>query len=306
MQLRKIRIALALVALVAGAAALITTPWSSGSKPSPARTAVDPHASVHLSKAQRRRILAATEAANNSAPRSELIAQGENLFRSTAVAKTGESCETCHAEGGRDGTVGIINHPRNPTDFKGARTPLALWDVTQTAPYTWSGNTATLQTQTVNVIKTFFKAGATQSDQVTGQQAASLLAYLGTIKPPVTPFDLGTMSAAALRGENVFNGKGKCSHCHTGSLFTDLQVHDTGVPKGPGETDPGNKTVPGAFDTPTLRDIKDAGPYMHNGSLPTLESVVDFYNNRTIGTDLLNGSLSPQEKADLVEFMKAL
>ena len=52
MQLRKIRIALALVALVAGAAALITTPWSSGSKPSPARTAVDPHASVHLSKAQ--------------------------------------------------------------------------------------------------------------------------------------------------------------------------------------------------------------------------------------------------------------
>ena len=306
MHFRKIRIALALVAVAAGAAALITTPWSNGSKPSSPRAVVDPHAPVHLSKAQNRRILAATEAANNSAPQQELVAQGRSLFRSTALGRTGETCNTCHSEGGATASVGTINHPRNPTDFTGPRDPLALYDVADTPPYTWSGNTPTLQAQTVAVIKNFFKAGATQPDSVTGQQAAALIAFMKTIKPPVSPFDTGTMSAAAIRGENIFNGKGKCAHCHTGSLFTDLQVHDTGVPKAPGETDPGSKAVPGAFDTPTLRDIRNTAPYMHNGQVKTLSDVIDFYNNRTIGTDLLNGGLNPQERADLVEFLKAL
>jgi cytochrome c peroxidase len=304
MHLRKIRIALAFVAVMAGAAALITTPWSTGDKQSSQRASiVDPHAPVHLSKAQSRRILAATEAANNSAPQQELVAQGRTLFRSTTVARTGESCNTCHAEGSVVPSVGTINHPRTPTDFNGPRDPLPLFDVTETAPYTWSGNTPTLQAQTVAVIKNFFKAGATQPDSVTGQQAAALIAYMGTIKPPVSPFDTGTMSAAAIRGQAVFNGKGKCSHCHTGNLFTDLQVHNTGVPKAPGETDPGSKASPGAFDTPTLRDIRDTAPYMHNGSVKTLADVVDFYANQSSIAPL---SLSAQDKADLVEFMKAL
>src|SRR5437763_9013247 len=129
MQFRKIRIVLAVVAVMAGAAALITTPWSNGGKST--RTAsVDPHAPVHLSKAQSRRILAATEAANNSAPQQELVAQGRSLFRSTTVARTGESCNTCHSEGAATASVGTINHPRNPTDFTGPRDPLPLYAVT--------------------------------------------------------------------------------------------------------------------------------------------------------------------------------
>src|SRR4051812_34597419 len=145
MQLRKIRIALALVAMVAGAAALVTTPWSSGDKQSsPRASVVDPHAPLHLSKAQSRRILAATEAANNSAPQSELVAQGRTMFRSAVLGRTGESCNTCHSEGAATPSVGTINHPRNPTDFTGPRDPLPLFDVTQTAPYTWSANTPTL------------------------------------------------------------------------------------------------------------------------------------------------------------------
>jgi cytochrome c peroxidase len=175
--------------------------------------------------------------------------------------------------------------------------------VTQTAPYTWSGNTPTLQAQTVAVIKNFFKAGATQPDATTGQQAAALIAYMGTIKPPVAPIDLGTMSDAAVRGQTVFNGKGHCDQCHTGSLFTDLQVHDTKVPKTPGETDPGNATTKGAFDTPTLRDTRNTAPYMHNGSIKTLADVVEFYDTQSSIAPL---HLSAQDKADLVEFMKAL
>jgi cytochrome c peroxidase len=78
-----------------------------------------------------------------------------------------------------------------------------------------------------------------------------------------------------------------------------------------------NLTEIGAFKTPTLRNIELTAPYLHDGSLATLEDVVEFYNNggRSKTTDpvpeLLSGGIRPlnlsdQQKADLVEFMKAL
>src|SRR3954451_9700886 len=92
MHIRKIRIALALVAVAAAAAALATTPWQHGDTRTTAKIA-DPHAPVHMSKAQAGRILAATEAANNSAPQSELVAQGRSIFRSTALGRTGRDVQ---------------------------------------------------------------------------------------------------------------------------------------------------------------------------------------------------------------------
>src|SRR3954451_1980744 len=130
MHIRKIRIALALVAVAAAAAALATTLWQHGDTRTTAKIA-DPHAPVNMSKAQAHRILAATEAANNSAPQSELVAQGRTLFRSNDLAKTGESCQSCHTEGGANPDIGTIVHPR-PTpanDFHGPRDPLALYAV---------------------------------------------------------------------------------------------------------------------------------------------------------------------------------
>ncbi len=78
-----------------------------------------------------------------------------------------------------------------------------------------------------------------------------------------------------------------------------------------------NPTHVGAFKTPTLRNIAVTFPYMHDGSLETLEDVVDFYNNggRVKETDALSGflsggikplGLSKQEKKDLVAFLEAL
>jgi cytochrome c peroxidase len=73
----------------------------------------------------------------------------------------------------------------------------------------------------------------------------------------------------------------------------------------------------GAFKTSTLRNIDLTAPYMHDGSLKTLEEVVQFYNNggRLKETDpvpeLLDGGIRPltltkEQEADLVEFLKAL
>ena len=67
-----------------------------------------------------------------------------------------------------------------------------------------------------------------------------------------------------------------------------------------------------AFKTPTLRNISQRAPYMHDGSLATLESVVDFYNDGgkakrpSVDLNIKLLKLTDQEKKDLVNFMKTL
>ncbi len=169
--------------------------------------------------------------------------------------------------------------------------------------------------------------------------------------------DEKAMTPAQVRGLAVFVGKGRCVSCHTieqtQALFTDNRFHNIGVGfkrirgkeaevaqrflqakrKGANVdvtvltranvSELGrfavteNFTEVGAFKTPTLRNVELTGPYMHDGSLETLEDVVEFYNNggRLKETDPLSGFLSggirplgldEGEKRDLVEFMKAL
>ncbi len=118
--------------------------------------------------------------------------------------------------------------------------------------------------------------------------------------------------------------KGKCTLCHAGSNFTDEQFHNLGVgwdAKTGKFADLGrwaiepiggkNDASLGAFKTPTVRDAERTGPYMHDGSLATLEQVVDHYDkggnaNPALDPDMKKLNLTAQEKADLVAFMKAL
>jgi len=167
--------------------------------------------------------------------------------------------------------------------------------------------------------------------------------------------DKTAMSPAAIRGLEVFINQGRCVSCHvieqTQALFTDNRFHMIGVaanrmPKDLDELSAAVEDVKkrgtdiavlsnektsslgryavtrdltdiGAFKTPTLRNIDLTAPYMHDGSLETLEEVVQFYNNggRLEETDpvpeLLSGGIRPldlteEQQADLVEFMKAL
>ncbi|QSQ27925.1 hypothetical protein JY651_24815 [Pyxidicoccus parkwayensis] len=69
-------------------------------------------------------------------------------------------------------------------------------------------------------------------------------------------------------GKELFEGKARCSACHTGPNLTDELAHDTGV----------STTTAGAFKTPTLWDVANTGPYFHDGSRTTLRQVLDFYN----------------------------
>lgn len=118
--------------------------------------------------------------------------------------------------------------------------------------------------------------------------------------------------------------KANCTSCHAGANFTDEMFHNLGVgfdsSKGQFQdlgrfaiSPVGAKTdaEAGAFKTPTIRDITRTGPYMHDGSEQTLESVVEYYNkggnpNASLDPEMKPLNLTDQEKADLVAFMKAL
>ncbi|MDR3620788.1 MAG: cytochrome c peroxidase [Paludisphaera borealis] len=118
--------------------------------------------------------------------------------------------------------------------------------------------------------------------------------------------------------------KGKCTLCHVGANFTNEQYHNLGIGwneekqkfDDPGRWAPepiGHKSDAslGAFKTPTVRNAALTGPYMHDGSLKTLEDVVEHYNkggtpNPSLDVDMKPLKLTPQESADIVAFMKAL
>jgi cytochrome c peroxidase len=153
--------------------------------------------------------------------------------------------------------------------------------------------------------------------------AKAIAAFERTILSGNAPYDRfvagnrEAMSPAAARGFAVFVGKGRCGTCHSGPNFTDERYHNIGVGMKEATPDIGRFAVTkdekdrGAFKTPTLRDVAQHPPYMHDGSLATLADVVAFYDR---GGDtgpwgppaIKPLELTPTEKTDLVAFMEAL
>jgi cytochrome c peroxidase len=176
----------------------------------------------------------------------------------------------------------------------------------------------------------------------------ALAAFERTLVTRDAPFDRHmtgdwqAMSEGALRGMELFKGKARCILCHNGPNFTDSQFHNLGVPAAPLLSDPlvqaairfdtKRMNVPeyqsvredlgrylvtkeekdrGAFRTPTLRNVMQREPYMHNGLFHSLEEVIDFYDaggGAVAGKSPLIqplGLIAP-EKRDLLAFLQAL
>lgn len=126
------------------------------------------------------------------------------------------------------------------------------------------------------------------------------------------------MSESAVRGRKLFfSAAANCAACHVGANFTDEKYHNLGVgmtaekPDLGREAITGNQADRGAFKTPTLRNVAISAPYMHDGSQKTLEEVVEWYAkgghpNPNLSDKIKKFDATAQDKADLVEFMKAL
>jgi len=124
------------------------------------------------------------------------------------------------------------------------------------------------------------------------------------------------MSESAQRGRELFFGKANCTACHVGANLADEKYHNIGIGMDKPEPDLGRFAVTkdpadtGAFKTPTVRNVALTAPYMHDGSMATLEEVVKWYDKGGHANPHLSDKIKPlnlteQEQADLVEFMKA-
>jgi cytochrome c peroxidase len=127
--------------------------------------------------------------------------------------------------------------------------------------------------------------------------------------------DQHAISEQAKRGFDVFNGKANCAVCHEGWAFTDGSFHDIGVARdndpGRGKQFPNSVKLLHAYKTPTLRDVARRAPYMHDGSVATLDAVIDLYdrggvNRPSRADDIRPLGLTRDEKADLIAFLQTL
>jgi cytochrome c peroxidase len=273
----------------------------------------------------------------------ERVALGARLFGDPRLSGTGSrSCATCHrpARTFTDGRPRARSMSGTPL----RRNTPSLWNLAWAKQFFWDGRAPSLEEQVQIPIETADEMGgdwptilvrlladadlaaqfrAAFSEEPTVAQATilkALASYVRSLVSPPTRFDAWidgdaqALDAAEVGGFRLFTGKGGCVLCHVGWRFTDDRFHDVGLPGG----DAGRGAVPGgtpglqAFKTPSLRDVAQTAPYMHDGSLPTLTAVLRHYTGGFVARPALAASmnrklrLSPREKSDLIAFLRSL
>ena len=270
------------------------------------------------------------------------VALGQQLYFDPRLsADSTVSCATCH-----DPAKGWSNGEAFATGVggqKGGRSAPTIINTVYNKFHFWDGRAGTLEEQALGPIANPIEMNLPVEEAVkrlngiegyrnairevfgTEVTAAALgqaiAAYERTIVCGDAPYDRfvagekDALSDAAERGRKLFFGKGHCSACHNPPNFTDNAFHNVGIGMGKKEYDQGREAISklegdrGSFKTPTLREIARTAPYMHDGSLKTLEEVVEYYAKGGTPNDWLDEEIYPlkltaEEKADLVTFLK--
>lgn len=274
-------------------------------------------------------------------PSAAKIELGKQLYFDGRLSKDGTvSCASCH-----DPKKGFSNGERFATGVGGAKGGRSAPSVINAAYYRqqfWDGRAASLEEQALGPIQNPIEMAETlesvvkklsaiegyrsQFKDVFGSDVTSdgigkaIAAYERTILSGNAPYDAfkagdkTALSEIAERGRKLFFSKANCSACHSGPNFSDNSYHNVGIGMDQKKPDPGRVVVSrlegdrGAFKTPTLREIARTAPYMHDGSLKTLEDVVEHYIKGGIANDYLDEDLFPlrltaDDKKDLVTFL---
>jgi cytochrome c peroxidase len=282
-----------------------------------------------LSHAQQIRVPAGLDAflpvPDSNSLTAEKVALGRKLFFDARLSRDGTvSCATCHDPktaftDSRPVAVGIGGRA-------GERRVPRLVNRAYGATFFWDGRSTSLEDQVVQPITnpkemdSSIEEAASRAgvDPVALRQA--LASYVRTILSGDSPYDRylagdrGALSEQQRAGLRLFRGKAGCTSCHLGPNLTDERYHNTGI--GP-PNDLGRFAVSGkaqergAFKTPSLREAARTPPYMHNGSLATLEEVIDFYDkggkaNPHLDPEIRELKLTADEKAALAAFLQAL
>lgn len=272
----------------------------------------------------------------------EKIALGAQLYFDPRLSRDSTvSCATCH-----DPAKGWSNGEAVATGVggkKGGRNSPTVINTAYQSFQFWDGRMDTLEQQALGPIQNPIEMNMTLPEVVTKLNAIpgykaqfqkvfktdvtsdgigkAIAAFERTVLSGDAPYDRFTagdakaLTPAAERGRALFFGAARCSSCHSGPNFTDNAFHNIGIGMNAKDPDPGRFDASklegdkGSFKTPTLRDVSRTGPYMHDGSLKTLEEVVVHYNKGGIPNEYLDEEIFPlnltkEQISDVVTFMK--
>ncbi|MGE3313894.1 MAG: cytochrome-c peroxidase [Planctomycetaceae bacterium] len=274
-------------------------------------------------------------------PTEAKIALGKQLYFDGRLSRDNKvSCASCH-----DPAKGFSNGDRFATGVEGKKGGRSAPTVINTAYQHfqfWDGRAGTLEEQALGPIQNPIEMNMTldevvaklngiegykkqfqevfQTDVTSEGIAKAIACYERTVISGNAPYDRfkagdnKALSEAAQRGMKLFFGKAHCSACHSGPNFTDNAFHNIGIGMDQKQPDAGREVHSklegdrGSFKTPTLREIARTAPYMHDGSVKTLEEVVAYYNkggiaNPQLDEEVYARELSKEEIADVVTFL---
>ncbi len=258
-----------------------------------------------LSQGDARLPILAVMSSVNTEKLSPAVLKGKQLFYDAQDPRLATdnylSCAACHNNGEGDGRVwdltGFGEGLRNTIDLRG-RAGMAM------GPLHWTGNFDEIQdfeSQIRNLAggtglladadfaKTQNPLGVPKAGLNADLDAlAAFVSSLKTMAPSPWRHPNGSLSSSALAGKSVFNTAG-CSQCHGGKQFSDSPsrlAHDIGTIK-PSSGKRLDKDL-AALYVPTLRDVWNTAPYLHDGSAKTLEDAVMAHKNLS----LTNGDTS--------------
>ncbi len=268
---------------------------------------------------------------------------GKKLFFDSRLSGDNKmSCATCHMPGKAYGDGLALSPGSDGTPLE--RNTQTCLNVGFFKSFFWDGRAKSLEEQALGPIESKVEMNqgldeleselaaipgyVTEFRNVFGTKpnrdgiAKSLAAFQRTLVTEPSPFDRflagdkDALSDESKRGLELFRGDAGCVECHNGPLLSDGKFYRLGV----SFKDQGRSKVTGKtedryrFRTPSLRNISETGPYMHDGSQKTLEEVVTFYfrgipasgpNGLSLDTEALD-FLSFSDIDAMVEFLKSL
>jgi cytochrome c peroxidase len=251
----------------------------------------------------------------------EKITLGRELFFDRRLSRDGSvSCASCHDPergftDGRPVSVGVFGR-------QGTRNVPAIFNRGYGRAFFWDGHIQTLEEQVLQPIQNPNEMDLTLTEAATRMHldaeniSRALASYVRSILSGDSPYDRfvngdrKALTAEQQAGLQIFRGKGNCTACHVGPNFSDERLHNTGIAWRDGKlVDEGAGR--GNFKTPTLREVARTAPFMHDGSLKTLEDVVEFYDKGGSANPGLDPELRPlhltvEEKPALVAFLRSL
>jgi sugar lactone lactonase YvrE len=195
---------------------------------------------------------------------------------SSISAEAGLSCGNCHLDGRSDGESWSI-HSEN------LQTPMLAGRLVGTAPFKWDGGAKDLATSLRATVERLGGTGISQ------KHVTALVAFLESTQPVRTPT---RDHAAVARGKALFDSAELgCTSCHDGPKYTDQLRHKFGGT---------------AFDTPSLVGIAASAPYFHDGSAPTLDTLLRDHGgvHGMAGTE--SSALTEAQRADVAAFLETL